>query len=133
MSLAEWVSAGKVRARITDEGALEVRCHGLTPQAKYYKTLLKEFFRKEFPPLRPGYGDYSVHIMMEYTGDAPWMDLDNLAKALLDKDINILCINRGPRTCPRFSNLSPQADDRVIYVADERLTWPSLLQQAAMT
>ena len=42
MSLAEWVSAGKVRARITDEGALEVRCHGLTTQAKYYKTLLKE-------------------------------------------------------------------------------------------
>ena len=22
--------------------------------------------------------------MMEYTGDPPWMDLDNLAKALLD-------------------------------------------------
>lgn len=84
MSLSDWISAGKVRARITDEGALEVRCHGLTTQTKYYKTLLKEFFRKEFHPLRPGYGDYSVHIMMEYTGDAPWMDLDNLAKALLD-------------------------------------------------
>ena len=84
MSLVEWVSAGKGRARSTDEGALEVRCHGLTTQAKYSKTLLKECFRKEFPPLRPGYGDYAVHIMMEYTGDAPWMDLDNLAKALLD-------------------------------------------------
>mgnify|MGYP001161099526 FL=1 len=84
MSLSDWISAGKVRARITDEGALEVRCAGLTTQTKYYKTLLKEFFRKEFHPLRPGYGDYSVHIMMEYTGDAPWMDLDNLAKALLD-------------------------------------------------
>ena len=84
MSLSDWTSAGKVRARITDEGALEVRCTGLTTQTKYYKTLLKEFFRKDFPPLRPGYGDYSVHIMMEYTGDAPWMDLDNLAKALLD-------------------------------------------------
>ena len=80
MSLADWITAGKVRARITDEGALEVRCHGLTTQAKYYKTLLKEFFRKDFPPLRPGYGDYSVHIMMEYNGDAPWMDLDNLAE-----------------------------------------------------
>lgn len=79
-----WVSAGKVRARITETGDLEVRCAGLTTQTKYYKTLLKEFFRKDFPRLRPGYGDYSVHIVMEYMGDAPWMDLDNLAKALLD-------------------------------------------------
>jgi crossover junction endodeoxyribonuclease RusA len=79
-----WVSAGKVRARITEDGALEVACTGLTTQTKYYKTLLKEFFRKDFPPLRPGYGDYSVHIVMEHRGEAPWMDLDNLAKALLD-------------------------------------------------
>ena len=56
---------------------------------------------------------------------------NDMAKTLLDKDINILCVNRGPQTCTRFSNLSPQADDRVIYVADERLTWSSLLQQAA--
>ena len=81
---ADWVKSGKVQARITEDGALEVRCTGLTTQTKYYKTLLKEFFRKEFPPLRPGYGDYSVHIMMEYTGDPPWMDLDNLAKAVMD-------------------------------------------------
>tara|TARA_R110002126_G_scaffold134654_1_gene278800 strand:- start:14 stop:373 length:360 start_codon:yes stop_codon:yes gene_type:complete len=80
----DWVKSGKVRARITEMGTLEVRCTGLTTQTKYYKGLLKEFFRKEFPPLRPGYGDYSVHIVMEYTGEAPWMDLDNLAKALLD-------------------------------------------------
>ena len=79
-----WTSKGKVRARITDAGALEVRCAGLTTQAKYYKTLLREFFRKDFPRLRPGHGDYAVHIMMEYMGEPPWMDLDNLAKALLD-------------------------------------------------
>lgn len=80
----DWITTDKVRARIDDNGALEVRCAGLTTQTKYYKTLLREFFRTEFPPLRPGFGDYSVHIVMEYTGDAPWMDLDNLAKALLD-------------------------------------------------
>ena len=79
-----WIRHGKTAARITDDGALEVRCTGLTTQAKYYKTHLREFFRKHFQPLRPGYGDYSVHIVMEYTGEAPWMDLDNLAKALLD-------------------------------------------------
>ncbi len=82
--LNDWTKSGKVRARITDEGALEVRCFGLTTQAKYYKPLLREFFRKDFTPLRPGHGDYAVHIVMEYTGDPPWMDLDNLAKALLD-------------------------------------------------
>jgi len=81
---SDWIQSGKVRARITESGALEVACTGLTTQTKYYKTLLKEFFRKDFPRLRPGYGDYSVHIVMEHLGDAPWMDLDNLAKALLD-------------------------------------------------
>ena len=80
----DWIKNGKVRARITEEGALEVRCFGLTTQAKYYKPLLREFFRKDFTRLRPGHGDYAVHIVMEYTGDPPWMDLDNLAKALLD-------------------------------------------------
>jgi hypothetical protein len=79
-----WINSGKVRARITDDGALEVSCTGLTTQTKYYKTLLREFFRKDFPRLRPGYGDYFVHIVMEHLGEAPWMDLDNLAKALLD-------------------------------------------------
>jgi crossover junction endodeoxyribonuclease RusA len=82
--MEDWIKAGKVRARITKEGALEVRCFGLTTQAKYYKPLLREFFRKDFTRLRPGHGDYAVHIVMEYTGDPPWMDLDNLAKALLD-------------------------------------------------
>ncbi|MEO0465997.1 MAG: RusA family crossover junction endodeoxyribonuclease [Pseudomonadota bacterium] len=84
MSTDDWIRHGKVAARLTEDGALEVRCTGLTTQTKYYKTLLREFFRKNFQPLRPGYGDYAVHILMEYTGDAPWMDLDNLAKALLD-------------------------------------------------
>lgn len=80
----DWTRSGKTAARITEDGALELRCTGLTTQAKYYKTHLREFFRKSFQRLRPGYGDYSVHIVMEYTGEPPWMDLDNLAKAILD-------------------------------------------------
>jgi len=82
--MTDWIKTDRVSGRITEAGALEIRCDGLTTQAKYYKTLLREFFRKDFPPLKPGQGDYAVHIIMEYTGDAPWMDLDNLAKALLD-------------------------------------------------
>lgn len=79
----DWVGKGKVRARLLDDGTLEAKCNGLTTQAKYYKPLFKEFFRKDFQ-VRPSYGDFEVHIIMEYTGDPPHMDLDNLAKALLD-------------------------------------------------
>jgi hypothetical protein len=78
-----WIGVGRVRAR-EDGPALEIVVDGLTTQAKYYKPLIYEFFRKEWRGARPAWGDYSVEIRMEYTGDPPWLDLDNLAKALLD-------------------------------------------------
>jgi crossover junction endodeoxyribonuclease RusA len=78
-----WITSGKVRARETQDG-LEILIDGLTTQAKYYKPLVYEFFRKEWRGSRPAWGDYAVEIRMEHTGDPPWMDLDNLAKALLD-------------------------------------------------
>jgi hypothetical protein len=78
-----WTGAGKVRAR-EQAGVLEVVVEGLTTQAKYYKPLIYEFFRKEWRGSRPAWGDFGVEIDMEYVGDAPWMDLDNLAKAILD-------------------------------------------------
>jgi Holliday junction resolvase RusA-like endonuclease len=78
-----WTGVGRVRAREAD-GALEVMVEGLTTQSKYYKPLISEFFRKEWRGSRPAWGDFSVDIRMEYTGDPPWMDLDNLAKAILD-------------------------------------------------
>ena len=78
-----WTRHGKVRARLETDGALEVQVEGLTTQAKYYKPLLRDFFRLHFP-VRPRWGDWSAHIVMEYTGDPPHMDLDNLAKAMLD-------------------------------------------------
>ena len=84
MNEPEWIGKGKVRARLHDDGVLEATCSGLTTQTKYYKPLFKEFFRKDFRAIRPSYGDFEVYIQMEYTGDPPHMDLDNLAKALLD-------------------------------------------------
>jgi len=78
-----WIGAGRVRAR-EDGRALEIVVDGLTTQAKYYKPLVYEFFRKEWRGARPAWGDYAVEIRMEYTGDPPWLDLDNLAKAILD-------------------------------------------------
>lgn len=79
----EWIVSGKVRAR--EEGdAVVIRIEGLTTQTKYYKPLVYEFFRKEWRGSRPAWGDFVVEIVMEHIGDPPWMDLDNLAKALLD-------------------------------------------------
>jgi crossover junction endodeoxyribonuclease RusA len=78
-----WTTGGKVRAREDGEG-LVIEVEGLTSQAKYYKPLIYEFFRKTWRGGRPSWGEFSVEIHMEYTGDPPWLDLDNLAKAILD-------------------------------------------------
>ena len=79
----DWIGTGRVRARET-AGAIEIEVDGLTTQAKYYKPLIYEFFRKEWRGGRPSWGEFSVDIRMEYVGEPPWLDLDNLAKALLD-------------------------------------------------
>jgi Holliday junction resolvase RusA-like endonuclease len=78
------VGTGRVRVRETDIGLIEIAVDGLTTQAKYYKPLIYEFFRKEWRGTRPSWGEFSVEILMEYMGDPPWLDLDNLAKAILD-------------------------------------------------
>jgi hypothetical protein len=81
--MAAFIGTGRVRARRSG-ATLEIIVEGLSTQAKYYKPLIYEFFRKEWRGARPGFGDYSVEIDVEYLGDPPWMDLDNLAKAILD-------------------------------------------------
>ena len=83
---------------------MEIVIDGLTTQAKYYKPLIYEFFRKAWRGSRPslgpqlartyslkdlplegaGSGEFAVEIRMDYVGDPPWLDLDNLAKAILD-------------------------------------------------
>jgi Holliday junction resolvase RusA-like endonuclease len=77
-----WVGRGKVRARACP-GGVEIAIEGVTTQARYYKLLVYEFFRKEYPA-RPRWGEFEVELMMEYAGEVPALDLDNLAKALLD-------------------------------------------------
>ena len=79
----QWTGRGKVRAREEGDGMVIV-VDGLTSQAKYYKPLIYEFFRKEWRGARPAWGEFAVEIGMEYVGDPPWLDLDNLAKAILD-------------------------------------------------
>ena len=82
-SAAEWIGKGKVRAREVGD-LFEIVCDGLTTQAKYYKPLIYEFFRKVWRGSRPAWGEFGVEIRMEYVGEPPWIDLDNLAKAILD-------------------------------------------------
>jgi len=77
-----WNGRGKVRARAVD-GGVEIAIDGITTQARYYKPLVYEFFRKEFPT-RPRWGEFEVELRMDYAGEVPGLDLDNLAKALLD-------------------------------------------------
>jgi Holliday junction resolvase RusA-like endonuclease len=80
--LSDWTGRGKVRAREI-AGGVEVAIDGITTQARYYKVLVYEFFRKEFQ-VRPRWGEFEVELVMEYAGEVPSLDLDNLAKALLD-------------------------------------------------
>ena len=78
----DWTGTGKVRARERGD-MVEIMIDGLTTQAKYYKPLVYEFMRKEWSS-RPSWGDFAVDIRMEHVGEPPHIDLDNLAKALLD-------------------------------------------------
>jgi hypothetical protein len=78
-----WTASGKVRAREVD-GVVTVAVDGITTQAKYYKPLLYEFFRKDWRGSRAAWGDHTVEILVEHIGEPPVMDLDNLAKAILD-------------------------------------------------
>ena len=78
-----WSGRGKVRARWRSRDELELAIDEITTQARTYKPLVYEFFRKEFQ-VRPRWGDFEVDIRLEHTGEAPPLDLDNLAKALLD-------------------------------------------------
>jgi hypothetical protein len=97
-----WTQHGKVRAR-ESPGAMVVEVDGLATQAKYYKPLIYEFFRKAWrgarpvlgalatgdgvlqsPPWGGDGGEFAVEIRMDYVGEPPWLDLDNLAKAILD-------------------------------------------------
>ena len=83
MTESAWQGRGKVRARWRSRDELELTVDEITTQARTYKPLVYEFFRKEFQ-VRPRWGDFEVDIRLEHAGEAPPLDLDNLAKALLD-------------------------------------------------
>ncbi|MBU6374249.1 MAG: RusA family crossover junction endodeoxyribonuclease [Alphaproteobacteria bacterium] len=63
---------------------LHLRLSEVTSQGRVYKRTLDTFFRREFRDWRPRYGDFSVEIHVELLPGLPKLDLDNLAKAILD-------------------------------------------------
>jgi voltage-gated potassium channel len=56
----------------------------------------------------------------------------DLAKQLLDHDINLLCVNRGEESITSFVDVKPVSGDRAIYAATRRLPWAKLLQECGV-
>ncbi len=55
------------------------------------------------------------------------MSYNDLAKQLLDRDINLICVCRREESFTSFVALFPDLGDRAIYAANRRYTWPELL------
>jgi crossover junction endodeoxyribonuclease RusA len=77
-----WTGSARVRAR-RDGEAIELRLGEVTSQARVYKQLLRDFLRRDFP-VRPRWGDFCVEIRLSLRKELPAIDLDNVAKAVLD-------------------------------------------------
>ncbi len=79
----KWTGGAKVRWARAD-GAFYLRLDAVTSQARVYKQTLDHFFRRDFRDWRPLYGDFNVEILVEVRPGLPAIDLDNVAKAVLD-------------------------------------------------
>ena len=55
------------------------------------------------------------------------LSYNQLAKNLLDENINMIAVSRGGESVTSFASLSPDVGDRVIYAAATRHSWTELL------
>jgi voltage-gated potassium channel len=62
--------------------------------------------------------------------ELPQVSYQELAKACLDSDINLLSVNRGSETHTHFRSIELKKDDRLIYVAQKRIAWSDLVAMA---
>jgi voltage-gated potassium channel len=62
------------------------------------------------------------------TANSP-QSYNEIARDLLPRDINVLCVNRGRESLTSLTGVSPETGDRIIYAAANRLTWDELLKQ----
>jgi hypothetical protein len=77
-------SGGRLVRFARSGDALHLRLSEVTSQARVYKKTLDLFFRRELRDWRPRYGDFSVEIAVHASPGLPKIDLDNVAKAILD-------------------------------------------------
>ena len=78
-----WNGSARVRWR-RDGAVFELWLNEVTSQARVYKQTLDQFFRRDFRDWRPQWGDFAVEIRVELNPAFPKIDLDNIAKAVLD-------------------------------------------------
>jgi voltage-gated potassium channel len=58
----------------------------------------------------------------------PSWSYGQIAKGLIDQDINLFCVNRGNRSFNPSSSTFPEADDTIVYIGSKRLGWPELVR-----
>jgi Holliday junction resolvase RusA-like endonuclease len=77
-----WVGNDLVRARVNGSN-WQFEIKQVTSQSRVYKQSLHQFFR-EYLPLTPVSGEFEVAIKILINPDFPQIDVDNVAKAVLD-------------------------------------------------
>lgn len=74
---------GAVVRGFAGENEWEFEINEVTSQARVYKQELHKFFRT-YMPLRPKWGDFEIDISIYLNPEYPKIDVDNVAKAVLD-------------------------------------------------
>jgi voltage-gated potassium channel len=74
-------------------------------------------------------GDTLYSAQVTTAAESSW---NTFAKALLDADVNVLCVNCGESSYTRFSDVSPEPGDQVIFLSQTRHAWPQLLKLAGI-
>jgi crossover junction endodeoxyribonuclease RusA len=77
-----WLGSGSTKGRPYGDG-FEFLLLEVTSQARIYKQRLDKLLRTEMK-VRPRYGEWEVEIIIELNRNYPAIDLDNVAKAVLD-------------------------------------------------
>jgi crossover junction endodeoxyribonuclease RusA len=82
VSEADWIAQGTTKGRAI-EGGYEFELAEVTSQARVYKQKLRDLLRLTMA-LSPQEGEFEVAITIELNPNYPAIDLDNVAKAVLD-------------------------------------------------
>lgn len=84
MSQSNWLGKGPIKARALEGlDGYEFILPDVTSQARVYKQGLRDFLRSDMA-LTPKAGPFEVEITLILNPNFPEIDLDNVAKAVLD-------------------------------------------------